>query len=201
MAIECSYELAKAMLKLAEKELKAINSYGDVVEATPHIANVAEYLAKALLYAIRAEDRKVCEKARQSHDVSGFLVRVYASRPIPLSEQEAKAVVGVALLNAMLCNNVVRDLIRYGAEPLGILFSEATRKNINILREWKEVFTHIVGLLKKYHNVVERVVEKAGTWYIEVTEARNALEEELGKPLTKVMDEYNYLTITRGYQL
>jgi len=170
MAIECSYELAKAMLELAKKEFKAINSYGNYVEAAPHIVNVVEYLAKALLYAIKAEDKKVCKKARQSHDVSELLVREYASCPIPLSEQEEKAIVGIALLNAMLCNSVVRSLTRYGAEPLGILFPKAARKSANILHEWKEVFEHIVKLLKKYYNVVERVVEKAGTWYIEVTE-------------------------------
>jgi len=31
--------------------------------------------------------------------------------------------------------------------------------------------------------------------------AREELERELGKPLTKVVDEYNWLTITKGYNL
>ena len=167
--MDCSYELAESMLKLAEKELEVIRGHkAEVVEYAPHIANAVEYLAKALIYAINI-DEDICEKTRKSHDVSELLIKVYTQSPIPLQEDDVKAIAGVAFLNAMLCNSVVRGIIRYGVEPLGILFHEATAKTPTILHEWKELLKHAVSLLNKYHGKVENIVKRAESFTIEVT--------------------------------
>ena len=73
--MECSYELAESMLKLAERELEIIHAHKTrVVEYAPHIANATEYLAKALVCAINV-DEDTCRDARKRHDVSELLVK------------------------------------------------------------------------------------------------------------------------------
>ena len=167
--MECSYELAESMLKLAERELEIIHARETkVVEYAPHIANATEYLAKALVYAINI-DEDTCREVRKRHDVSELLIKVYTGSSIPLQEDDVKAIAGIAFLNAMLSNNTIRGIIRYGIEPFGILFHEATAKSFIILYEWKELLEHAVSLLKKYHGKVKNVVKRAGTFFIEVT--------------------------------
>jgi len=39
---------------------------------------------------------------------------------MPLSEEDAEAVVGITLLSAMLNNSVVCDVVRCGVEPFGM---------------------------------------------------------------------------------
>jgi len=163
------YELAESMLKLAERELEIIRAHKTrMVEYAPYIANATEYLAKALIYAINV-DEDTCRKTRKSHDVGELLVKVYTGSPIPLQEDDVKAIAGIAFLNAMLCNNTIRGIIRYGIESLGILFHEATTKSSTILYEWRELLEHAVSLLDKCYGKVKDIVKRAGTFIIEVT--------------------------------
>ena len=179
--MECSYELAESMLKLAEKELEIIRSHKTrIVEYAHHIANATEYLAKALIYAINV-DEDICKKTRKNHDVSELLVKVYTRSSIPLREDDVKAIAGIAFLNAMLCNKAVRDIIRYGVEPLGILFHEATTKSLTILDEWRELLEHALNLLNKYYKKVEDIVKRAGTFVIEVTPHSFSEKHEQGR--------------------
>ncbi len=172
LEIKCSYELAEAMLRLAERDLgmiqKMLSRKHDIVELAPHIANVSEYLAKALIYAINI-DKNVCRKTRDWHDVSELLINVYTQYPIPLYEEDIKAIAGIAFLNAMLCNSAVRNIIRYGVEPLGVLLHEVATKPLNVPYEWKGLLEHALNLLNKYHGKVKEIVERAGTFIIEVT--------------------------------
>ncbi len=167
--MECTYELAESMLKLAERELRIIRSNNTrIAEYAPHIADAAEYLAKALIYAINI-DENICEKTRRNHDVSKLLVTVYTRSPVPLKRDDVKAIAGIAFLNAMLCNSITRGIIRYGIEPLGILFHEATAKSFTILHEWGEMFEHAVNLLNSYYEKVRELIKRAETFVIEVT--------------------------------
>ena len=86
-----------------------------------------------------------------------------------MQEDDVKAIAGIAFLNAMLCNSTIRGIIRYGIEPLGILFHEATTKSSIILYEWRELLEHAVSLLDKYYGKVKDLVKRAGTFIIEVT--------------------------------
>ncbi len=69
----------------------------------------------------------------------------------------------------MLCNKVVRAIVRYGVESLGILFHEAAKKTTSVLYEWEELLEHVVKLLDKYYNKSRVIVKRAGTFVIEVT--------------------------------
>ena len=167
--MECSYELAKSMLELAEKELDIVELHKDkIVEYAPHIANVAEYLAKALIYAINT-DNNICKEVRRKHDVSKHLIDVYTRSPISLQEDDVRAIAGIAFFNAMLCNNTIRGIIRYGIEPLGILFREATAKSSRIQSEWKELLQYAFRLLKRYKGKVKDIVRRAEIFTIELT--------------------------------
>jgi len=155
------------MLKFAKKELDGVG--GSVVENVHRLVNAVEYLAKALIYAADVGG-ELCNKARKRHEVSRLLIEAYAKVPIPLSEEDVKAVVGIAFLNAMLCNSVVRGTVRYGVEPFGMSLQEAVKKSPNILYEWKDMFQHVKELLDKYYKRAEDIVKKVGTLYIEVTQ-------------------------------
>jgi len=164
--VECSYELAESMLEFAKKELDGVGE--NVVENVHRLVNAVEYLAKALIYAADVGG-ELCKEARRRHEVSRLLMEAYAKAPIPMSEEDAKAVVGIAFLNAMLCNSVVRGTVRYGIEPFGMPLQEAVKKSPNILYEWKDMFQHVKKLLDKYCEKAEDIVKRAGTLYIEVT--------------------------------
>jgi len=173
--VECSYELAESMLEFAKKEIDGVGE--NVVENVHRLVNAVEYLAKALIYAADVGG-ELCNKARKRHEVSRLLIEAYAKAPIPLSEEDAKAVVGIAFLNAMLCNSVVRDTVRYGVEPFGMPLQEAVKKSPNILYEWEKVLRHTKELLDKYYTRAEEIVKRVGTLYIEVTQ--HSFVEEQG---------------------
>jgi len=133
--VKCSYELAESMPKLAKKELDGVG--GNVVENVHRLINAVEYLAKALIYATDVSGES-CEKARERHEVSRLLVEIYAKAPIPLSEEDVKAVVGIAFLNAMLCNSVVRNTVRYGESRWACRYKRRRKKSPYVLYDWEK---------------------------------------------------------------
>ena len=202
LEIKCSYELAEAMLRLAERDLGIIQEMlsrkHDVVELAPHIANVSEFLAKALIYAINI-DKDVCEKARDWHDVSELLIYVYTRCPVPLYEDDVKAIAGIAFLNAMLCNRAVRNIIRYG---VGVLLHEVATKPLNVPYEWKGLLEHALNLLNKYYGDVKKIVERAGTYVIEVTPhsfSEESQKDDEDKPVKQAKIAISTLRPTAKY--
>jgi len=163
------------MLEFAKKELDGVGE--NVVENVHRLVNAVEYLAKALIYAVDVGG-ELCEEAGKRHEVSRLLIEAYAKAPIPLSEEDVKAVVGIAFLNAMLDNGVVRDTVRYGVEHFGMPLQEAVKKSPDVLHEWKDMFQHVKKLLDKYYKRAEEIVKKAGTLRIEVTQ--HSFVEERG---------------------
>jgi len=165
--VECSYELAESMLKFAKKELDGVGE--NVVENVHRLVNAVEYLAKALIYAADVSG-ELCNKARKRHEVSQLLIEAYAKAPMPLSEEDVKAVVGIAFLKRHVEQQRCTHTVRYGVEPFGMPLQEAVKKSPNILYEWMDMFQHLKELLNKYYTKAEGIVRRAETLYIEVTQ-------------------------------
>ena len=112
---ECFYELAESMIKAFEEELNLIkklkNQEHKLIDLVHRIAQATEYLAKALIYALNT-DENVCKKVRKQ-DVSKLLTKVCSASPISLTQSEVKAVAGIAILNAMFCNEIMWSVVRY----------------------------------------------------------------------------------------
>jgi len=176
------------MLRQAEEQIKCISKEKELSGLVPRISYAVEYLAKALIYAMEP-DKKICERTRKEHNVSELLVKACAKSPIPLTYEEVKAIAGIAFLNAMLCNRAVRAIIFYGVEALSITFPEAARKAIRVLEDWRKIIWNVVDLLKNYYSIAKRIIEKAGTFIIEVTEhdfkARNG--ERIAKKVIRAL--------------
>ncbi len=158
------YELAESMLRAFEEELKYIRS-SNYVDTVPRIAQATEYLAKALIHAMGWN-----ENVKKDHEVSKFVINICRTSPVPLSENEIRAIVGVAILNAMLCNRVMWNVAKYGFESLALRPPEFAEKTPFTFSDWREMLRNCVSLLERYYQVVKNIVKKAGTFVIEVTE-------------------------------
>ncbi len=158
------YELAESMLRAFEEELKYIRS-SNCVDVVSRIAQATEYLAKALIHAMGWNT-----KVRKDHEVSKSVIKICRNSPVPLSENEIRAIVGVAMLNAMFCNEVVWSVVRYGFESLALRLPEFAEKTPLIFSDWRDMLRNSVSLLEQYYPVIKDIVKEAGTFVIEVTE-------------------------------